>query len=108
MAEPRGAREQWKDLTHLGKAFEQVQASERDRYLADLRAELTSAAPPAGWHAWWARWVVIPAALFSRRVVVDDVGTHAGALTYASILSIPPLLVFAASVLGLFLAGSQS
>jgi membrane protein len=106
--ETRRLREQWRELTRQGKAFERDQAADRDRYLADLRAELTSAAPAAGWHAWWARWVVIPGALFARRVVVDDVGTHAGALTYASILSIPPLLVFAASVLGLFLAGSPS
>jgi len=108
MVEPRRLREHWKELTLHGKAFEQDQAAERDRYLTDLRAELTSAAPPAGWRAWWARWVVIPGALFARRVVVDDVGTHAGALTYASILSIPPLLVFAASILGLLLAGSPS
>jgi Virulence factor BrkB len=108
MVEPRRLREQWRELTRRGKVFEQDQAANRDRYLADLRAELTSAAPAAGWHAWWARWVVIPGALFARRVVVDDVGTHAGALTYASILSIPPLLVFAASVLGLLLAGSPS
>jgi len=101
-------REQWGDVTRHGKAYEHDQAADRERYLADLRAELTSAAPEAGWHSWWARWVVIPGALFARRVVIDDVGTHAGALTYASILSIPPLLVFAASVLGLFLAGSPS
>jgi membrane protein len=108
MVEPRRLREQWRELTRRGKVFEQDQAADRDRYLADLRAELTSAAPAAGWHAWWARWVGIPGALFARRVVVDDVGTHAGALTYASILSIPPLLVFAASILGLLLAGSPS
>jgi membrane protein len=108
MAEPRGLREQWREVTRHGKAYERDQASDRDRYLADLRAELVSVAPGTGWRSWWARWVVIPGVLFARRVVVDDVGTHAGALTYASILSIPPLLVFAASILGLFLAGSPS
>jgi membrane protein len=108
MAEPRRLRELWADLTRQKQSFEQQQSADRDRYLAELRAQLTSVAPESGWHAWWARWVVIPGALFSRRTVVDDVGTHAGALTYASILSIPPLLVFAASVTGLFLAGSPS
>jgi len=108
MAESRRVREQWRELNRRGKGFEQGQAAARDRYLAALRSELTSVAPASGWHAWWARWVIIPGALFARRVVVDDVGTHAGALTYASILSIPPLLVFAASVAGLFLAGSPS
>lgn len=108
MVEPRGPRELWGDLSRHGKAYERDQAASRDRYLADLREELTSAAPATGWHAWRSRWVVVPGALFARRVVIDDVGTHAGALTYASILSIPPLLVFAASILGLFLAGSPS
>jgi membrane protein len=108
MAETRRVREQWRELTRHGKAYEQEQSAGRDRYLSELRAELTSVAPATGWHGWWARWVVIPGTLFARRTVVDDVGTHAGALTYASVLSIPPLLVFAASVAGLFLEGSPS
>jgi membrane protein len=56
----------------------------------------------------WLRRVVATAGLVSRRIWIDDVGTHAGALTYAALLSIPPLLVFAMSVLGFLLAGSVS
>src|SRR5262249_32617964 len=108
MGEPRSLREQWNELTRHKAAFEQQQAAERDRYLAELRAELTSAAPQTGWYAWWARSVLIPGGLFARRTVVDGDRTHAGALTYAPTLPIPPLLVFAASVVGLFLAGSPS
>ena len=40
--------------------------------------------------------------------MLDDLGTHAGALTYGAILSIPPLLVFSMSILGVLLAGSPS
>ena len=36
---------------------------------------------------------------------IDDLGTHAGALTYGSFLAIPPLLLFASSVVGFVLAG---
>ncbi len=56
----------------------------------------------------WVRWILVQAGLISRRYSLDDVGTHAGSLTYATLLSIPPLLVFATSILGFFLAGSLS
>jgi membrane protein len=101
-------REQLRDLSTERKRFEEAQSAARERYLAQLRSELTSAAPETGARSRVTRLVVVPGALFARRLSIDDVGTHAGALTYASILSIPPLLVFAASILGLFLAGSPS
>jgi membrane protein len=50
------------------------------------------------------RWAKYPV-LLARRVDLDDVSTHAGAITYAALLSIPPLLLFAVSVAGFFLAG---
>ena len=56
----------------------------------------------------WMRRLVARAGIISRRYSLDDVGTHAGSLTYATLLSIPPLLVFATSILGFFLAGSPS
>jgi membrane protein len=56
----------------------------------------------------WVRRLVARAGLISRRYSLDDVGTHAGSLTYATLLSIPPLLVFSTSILGFFLAGSPS
>ena len=31
---------------------------------------------------------------------IDDLATHAGALTYGSFLAIPPLLLFASSIVG--------
>jgi len=56
----------------------------------------------------WLRQVVARAGLISRRYSLDDVGTHAGSLTYATLLSIPPLLVFSTAILGFFLEGSPS
>jgi membrane protein len=56
----------------------------------------------------WLRRLVATAGLISRRYSVDDVGTHSGALTYAALLSIPPLLVFSMSILGFVLKGSPS
>jgi membrane protein len=56
----------------------------------------------------WFRRAVATAGMISRRYSIDDVGTHAGALTYAALLSLPPLLVFSMSILGFFLAGSPS
>jgi YihY family inner membrane protein len=49
-------------------------------------------------------WTRYPVLLF-RRLDLDDVSTHAGAITYAALLSIPPLALFAASVAGFVLAG---
>ena len=48
-------------------------------------------------------WTRYPVLLF-RRLDVDDVSTHAGSITYAALLSIPPLALFAASVAGFVLA----
>jgi hypothetical protein len=41
----------------------------------------------------------------AARPRIDDLATHAGALTYGSFLAIPPLLLFASSVVGFVLAG---
>ena len=41
----------------------------------------------------------------AARPRIDDLATHAGALTYGSFLAIPPLLLFASSVVGFVLDG---
>jgi YihY family inner membrane protein len=48
---------------------------------------------------------VAPVTEVAARPRIDDLGTHAGALTYGSFLAIPPLVLFASSVLGFVLAG---
>jgi YihY family inner membrane protein len=48
---------------------------------------------------------VAPVAEVSARPRLDDLATHAGALTYGSFLAIPPLLLFASSIVGFALAG---
>ena len=54
------------------------------------------------------RGVLLPTTILARRIVVDDVSTHAGALTYAALLSIPALLLFSVSIAGFVLAGNPS
>ena len=48
---------------------------------------------------------VAPIAEVAARPRIDDLATHAGALTYGSFLAIPPLLLFASSIVGFVLAG---
>lgn len=48
---------------------------------------------------------IAPLAEVAARPQIDDLATHAGALTYGSFLAIPPLLLFASSVVGFVLAG---
>jgi YihY family inner membrane protein len=48
---------------------------------------------------------IAPVAEVSARPRIDDLATHAGALTYGSFLAIPPLLLFASSIVGFVLAG---
>jgi membrane protein len=48
---------------------------------------------------------VAPVAEVAARPRIDDLSTHAGALTYGSFLAIPPLLLFASAVVGFVLAG---
>ena len=48
---------------------------------------------------------VAPIMEVAARPRIDDLGTHAGALTYGAFLALPPLLLFASSVLGFVLAG---
>jgi membrane protein len=48
---------------------------------------------------------IAPLAEVAARPRIDDLATHAGALTYASFLAIPPLLLFASSVVGFVFAG---
>ena len=48
---------------------------------------------------------IAPAAEVAARPRIDDLATHAGALTYGSFLAIPPLLLFASSIVGFVLAG---
>jgi membrane protein len=105
-------RARWKEqvagFRRQREGFEQAQAAGRDRYLAELRTTLVSATPEGRAHSRLVRRVVIPGSLLARRIAIDDLGTHSGALTYGAILSIPPLLVFSMSILGYLLAGSPS
>ena len=101
-------KEQLGDIKRQREGFENEQAAGRDRYLAELRGKMASAAPDGGGFARMARRVGIPGSLLARRTAIDDLGTHSGALTYGAILSIPPLLVFSMSILGFLLAGSPS
>jgi len=48
---------------------------------------------------------IAPLAEVAARPRIDDLATHIGALTYGSFLAIPPLLLFASSVVGFVLAG---
>ena len=48
---------------------------------------------------------IAPLAEVAARPRIDDLATHAGALTYGSFLAIPPLLLFASSVVGFVFAG---
>jgi YihY family inner membrane protein len=48
---------------------------------------------------------IAPIAEVAARPRIDDLATHAGALTYGSFLAIPPLLLFASSIVGFVLAG---
>jgi membrane protein len=79
----------------------------RDRLVRDVRRGVERAG--AGWLPRTAdrigrrfprigRVLVAPALDLARRAGPDDIGTHAGALTYAALLSVPALLLFAASV----------
>jgi YihY family inner membrane protein len=54
------------------------------------------------------RSIVIPGVVLARRTAIDDLSTHAGALTYAALLSIPALLLFSLSVAGFVLEGNAS
>jgi membrane protein len=47
---------------------------------------------------------VSPVAEVAARLRIDDLATHAGALAYGSFLAIPPLLLFASSVVGFVFA----
>ena len=48
---------------------------------------------------------IAPLAELAARPRIDDLATHDGALTYGSFLAIPPLLLFASSVVGFVFAG---
>jgi membrane protein len=48
---------------------------------------------------------IAPLAEVAARPQIDDLATHAGALTYGSFLAIPPLLLFASSIVGFVFAG---
>jgi membrane protein len=54
------------------------------------------------------RNVLIPGAILARRTAVDDLSTHAAALTYAALLSIPALMLFSVSVAGFILKGNAA
>jgi membrane protein len=90
-------------------AYDLADRQGRQRYLEEVRAgvEVTPGhaagenARPSNWRRLAATVVVM-----SERISVDDLGTHAGALTYGAMLSIPPLLLFALSVTGFVLAGN--
>jgi membrane protein len=101
-------KERFADLRRQRQGFEQEQAAGRDRYHTEIRPLLVWAFPAGRARARPVRWVVIPGSLLARRIAIDDLGTHSGALTYGAILSIPPLLVFSMSILGFLLAGSPS
>jgi membrane protein len=96
--------DRWRDrLIRIRERRVQDDAAELDRHdqeLASAAGELDGDGPARPFPG-WARYPL----LLLRRVAVDDVSTHAGAVTYAALLSIPPLALFAASVAGFVLAG---
>jgi membrane protein len=104
-----GRSERWREVVSTLRrgrtGFDEAERHERLRYLAQVQREAESSlrrTPDAS----VGDRLAVAATVLSRRIVVDDLGTHAGALTYASMLSIPPLLLFAVSVTGFVLAGN--
>ncbi|HXY73069.1 MAG TPA: YhjD/YihY/BrkB family envelope integrity protein, partial [Actinomycetota bacterium] len=95
----------------LHEQQEEIDASQRTlraAYLEDLRTEAQERAPGRGGFAGWLhRHVLVPGAVVGGRVALDDLGTHSGALTYASLIAVPPLMLFVLSVASFFLKGNQ-
>jgi YihY family inner membrane protein len=91
------------------KRFDRDELERRDAYLSAFTREAEGVGGAFGARFPRARRrVAAPALVLARRTVVDDISTHAGALTYAALLSIPALLLFSASVVGFVLAGNPS
>jgi len=87
----RTDRERWTEL----------EERTRDRLLTHARAEAAAIeARLAARVPRPMRRLLGPAAHVFVRGRLDDLGTHAGALTYGAFLSIPPLLLFGSSLLG--------
>ncbi len=88
-------------------AYDVADRDQRERYLARVAREADPDAgrDPGGAAGEREHRLAATASVIAQRVVVDDLGTHAGALTYAALLSIPPLLVFSASITAFALVG---
>jgi membrane protein len=104
-------RGRWRRLVAQARAgrigFDQNDGDARRRYLDALRdAVERAAAGGTGAVPSRRQRAVAATAVLSERLFVDDLGTHAGALTYGAMLSIPPLLLFALSIAGFVLAGN--
>jgi membrane protein len=90
-------------------AFDELERRERQRYLLVVQQQIeTAKAADASWIRARIRRAASLAVVIGRRGALDDISTHAGALTYGAMLSIPPLLLFSASVTGFVLVGNAA
>lgn len=91
------------------EGFDASERELREGLLADLRTAVQRRFPGrAGRSGRLRRNVVVPSAVVAGRTSIDDLGTHAGALTYASLIAIPPLLLFSMSIASFVLADNQA
>jgi membrane protein len=101
-------RKRAEDLHEQQEEIDASQRTLRAAYLSALRTEAQQRAPGRGGFAGWLhRHVVVPGVVVTGRVGLDDLGTHSGALTYASLIAIPPLMLFVLSIASFFLKGNQ-
>jgi len=97
------------DVREQQEAIFASQRTLRAEYLDELRSEVRERVPSkAGFAGWVQRHLVVPGAVVSGRVGLDDLGTHSGALTYASLIAFPPLMLFVLSVASFVLHGNQA
>ena len=102
-------RKRGEALREQQEAIFASQRTLREAYLRELRSEVRDRAPGrAGFAGWLHRRVLVPGAVVSGRVGLDDLGTHSGALTYASLIAFPPLMLFVLSVASFALHGDQA
>jgi len=101
-------RKRAEDLREQQDEIDASQRTLRSAYLDELRTEAKRSTPGrAGFAGWLRRHVLVPGAVVSGRVAFDDLGTHSGALTYAALIAIPPLMLFVLSIASFFLKGNQ-
>jgi len=102
-------RKRAEDVREQQEAIFASQRTLRTAYLEDLRSEVEGRTPGrAGFAGWLHRRVLVPGAVVTGRVSLDDLGTHSGALTYASLIAFPPLMLFVLSVATFVLHGDQA